>query len=380
MKITHVEIPVKDLYENYHPLESEDEGIYAYDNQLTIRPKYQREFIYSIEKQRAVIDTALNHYPLNTIYWARIPGNRDAGLPEFELLDGQQRILSILRYLTGMFGVAIDPRKKDNLLYYNNLPINLQQQILDYKLQVYICEGSESERLAWFKRINISGEPVNEQELLNATYTGPWLEDAKDYFSRGRNNAIASSAAGYVRGVANRQDYLATALKWIAHRDATTVQEYMAKNQSKKTATPLKNYFNGVIEWAKATFPIERSQLSNVNWGALFNEHGTKDLDPQELEAQIKTLMADDDVTHKVGIYSYVLDPNPKYLNIRAFTESQKTTLYERQQGICPHCKNKFEKREMEADHITPWIKGGKTELSNGQMLCKSCNRTKSST
>ena len=358
MKITLKEITVRDLVNGYQDLA--EDGVTGYGGKLDIRPPYQREFIYKDKQRDAVIDTVNKNFPLNVMYWAVRP---DGGL---EVIDGQQRTISICQYVTGEF--AFD------MLYFHNLPDNKQEQILDYKLMVYFCEGSNSEKLEWFKTINIAGEELTEQELRNAVYHGSWLADAKRYFSK--TGCPAYGLAGeYLAGSAIRQEYLETALEWLSNGN---IEVYMAKHQHDPNASELWLYFKKVIDWVQVTFPAYRKEMKGIAWGELYNAFKDTPLDAQTLEKEISALMQDDDVTNKKGIYAYVLDRKEKHLHIRAFTPSMKRKVYEKQKGICPHCKKHFELEEMEADHITPWHAGGKTEIANCQMLCKECNRRKS--
>ena len=358
MNITLKEITVGDLVKDYQDLA--ENGVTGYGGKLDIRPPYQREFIYKDKQREAVIDTVSKNFPLNVMYWAVRP---DGGL---EVIDGQQRTISICQYVKGDFAF--------NMLYFHNLPADRQEEILNYKLMVYFCEGTDSEKLEWFKTINIAGEELTEQELRNAVYHGSWVYDAKRYFSK--TGCPAYGLAGdYLLGSAIRQDYLETALWWMSKGN---IDIYMANHQHDPNASELWLYFQNVINWVKVTFPVYRKEMKGIEWGDLFNEFGKKAFDAKKLEKEIAALMQDDDVTNKKGIYAYVLDGKEKHLNIRAFTPTQKRKMYEEQRGVCPYCKKHFELSEMEADHITPWHEGGKTELSNGQMLCKDCNRRKS--
>ena len=358
MNITLKEITVDDLVKDYQDLA--EKGVTGYGGKLDIRPPYQREFIYKDKQREAVIDTVSKNFPLNVMYWAVRP---DGGL---EVIDGQQRTISICQYVKGDFAF--------NMLYFHNLPADRQEEILNYKLMVYFCEGTDSEKLEWFKTINIAGEELTEQELRNAVYHGSWVYDAKRYFSK--TGCPAYGLAGdYLLGSAIRQDYLETALWWMSKGN---IDIYMANHQHDPNASELWLYFQNVINWVKVTFPVYRKEMKGIEWGYLFNEFGKKAFDAKKLEKEIAALMQDDDVTNKKGIYAYVLDGKEKHLNIRAFTPTQKRKMYEEQKGVCPYCKKHFELSEMEADHITPWHEGGKTELSNGQMLCKDCNRRKS--
>jgi len=285
------------------------------------------------------------------------------------MLDGQQRTISIGQYVNGDFSL--------NERYFHNLTKEEQNQILDYKLMIYFCEGTDKERLDWFRVINTFGEKVNEQEIRNAVYTGPWLSDAKLKFSKTNCVAylLANDGGKLVNGSPIRQEYLETALSWI---NDGKIEDYMAKHQHDKNADELWQYFQDVIEWVRKTFTNYRKEMKDVAWGKFYNENKDRKFDSKKLEEEIAKLMENEDVTNKKGIYSYILTGEQKHLNIRAFSPKQKREAYERQQGICPVCKKHFEIEEMEADHITPWHEGGKTSADNCQMLCKDDNRRKS--
>ena len=358
MKIELNEISIREVAENY--VDNAEDGVVGYNGKLNIRPKYQREFVYDEKQRNAVIDTIRNGFPLNVMYWVK---NEDG---TYEVLDGQQRTISFCQYINGDF--SIDNRA------FHNLTKTEQDLILDYKLMIYFCEGNDKEKLDWFKIINIAGEKLTDQELRNAVYTGPWLTNAKLHFSK-TNCAAYLMAKDYVNGSPIRQEYLETALSWINYGN---VEEYMSIHQHDPNANELWTYFRNVIEWVKLTFTNYRKEMKGINWGVLYNQFKTNTYDTEKLEQEIQTLMIDDDVTNKKGIYFYVLTRNEKYLNIRAFTESQKRSAYEKQNGICKNCGKHFDIKEMEADHITPWHAGGKTSVDNCQMLCKDCNRRKS--
>src|ERR1035437_1016148 len=361
MKIDLNKISVREVFDGYK--DSAEEGVVAYDGKLDIRPKYQREFVYKPEQRDAVIHTVQHKFPLNVMYWIE----NSAG--NYELLDGQQRTLSICQYVSGDY--SIHDR------YFHNLTKEEKDQILDYELMIYFCDGTDKERIEWFEVINTAGEKLTPQELLNAVYNGPWLSDAKLKFSKTGCVAyhLANDGGALVSGSPIRQEYLETALLWINNGD---VAGYMAKHQHDKNADKLWDYFQGVIAWVRATFTNYRREMNSVDWGELYNEFKDKKLNVGKLETEIKALMQDEDVTKKSGIYEYVLTRNEKYLSIRAFTEKQKREAYERQKGVCAKCKKHFEIEEMEADHTTPWHEGGKTISKNCKMLCKQDNRTKS--
>ena len=358
MKIELHEISVGDVAENY--VDNAEEGVIGYSGKLNIRPKYQREFVYDDKKRNAVLDTIRKDFPLNVMYWVK---NEDG---TFEVLDGQQRTISFCQYVKGEFSV-------DNRAFHN-LTETEKQQILDYKLMVYFCEGNDKEKLDWFKIINIAGEKLTDQELRNAVYTGTWLTAAKSIFSKS-NCAAYLLSKEYVNGSPIRQEILQTALDWIGNGE---IEKYMSIHQHDPNANELWTYFRNVIEWVQLTFTNYRKEMKGIAWGGLYdNFHGDM-FDAAKIEQEIQTLMMDDDVTNKKGIYSYILTRNERHLSIRAFTDSQKRAAYERQKGICVKCGEHFDLSGMEADHITPWSIGGKTTPDNCQMLCKECNRRKS--
>lgn len=358
MDIELKEITVRDLTNGYQ--DNAENGVVGYGGKLDIRPPYQREFIYKDKQRDAVIDTITKDFPLNVMYWAV----RDDG--NFEVIDGQQRTISICQYVEGVFAF--------NNLYFHNLQNDKQKQILDYKLMVYLCNGTDSERLQWFETINIAGEKLTDQELRNAVYSGSWVSDAKRHFSKNGCPAYGIGSK-YLKGTPIRQDYLETAIKWISNNH---IEQYMALHQNKPNANELWLYFQSVINWVMAVFPKYRKEMKGIAWGFLYNDFKNKNFDSAKLEAEISTLMQDDDITNRSGIYTYVLTREEKYLNIRAFSDNQKRVAYERQKGICPMCGEHFEINEMEGDHITPWHDGGKTNAENCQMLCKDDNRRKS--
>ena len=260
---------------------------------------------------------------------------------------------------------------------FHNLTPEEQEQIMNYNLMIYHCEGKDKEKLDWFKIINIAGEKLTDQELRNAVYTGPWLSDAKLKFSKTNCAAylLANDGGSLVSGSPIRQEYLETALSWINNEQ---IEGYMAKHQHDKNADELWQSFQDVIHWVRKTFPNYRKEMASVNWGELYNEFKSKELDSEKLDKEVKKLMQDEDVTKKSGIYPYVLTKKERYLSVRAFTQNMKREAYERREGVCVNCKEHFEIEEMEADHINPWHDGGKTIADNCQMLCKQDNRTKS--
>ncbi len=362
MKIELKEITVRELTAGY--ADNAENGVVGYGGRLDIRPPFQREFIYKDKQRDAVINTVTKDFPLNVMYWAV----RDDG--NFEVIDGQQRTISVCQFVEGDFSVKIGSFPENRA--FHNLQNDEQKQVLDYKLMVYICSGADSEKLEWFKTINIAGEKLTDQELRNAVYAGPWVSDAKRYFSKNNRPKIGDD---YLGGSANRQEYLETAINWISEGN---IESYMSKKQHEPHATELWLYFQGVINWVKAVFPKYRKEMKGIEWGFLYNEFGNQSHNPVKLEEEIARLMEDEDVGSKKGIYTYVLTRKEKHLNIRAFSPNQKREAYEKQKGLCPVCKNHFEIGEMEGDHITPWHEGGKTTAVNCQMLCKEDNRRKS--
>ncbi|AYJ33017.1 DUF262 domain-containing protein [Corynebacterium xerosis] len=392
MNIEPHNIPVRDVVKNY--VDSNIGGVSGYNGQLDIRPPYQREFVYKEQQRQAVIDTILRGFPLNVFYWAE---NRDpqAADPDatdanglrtsskFEILDGQQRTISICQYVAGDFSVPIDGRP----MAFHNLTKDVQDSILDYQLMTYICEGDDQSKLGWFKTINIAGERLTDQELRNAVYTGTWLTHAKSIFSK-PGGAAVGLAGKYLKGAPIRQEFLETAIAWKAG-GPKHIDQYMSDHQHDPTANELWTYFQNVIWWAQQTFTTYRKEMKGLPWGPLYDAHGQENLDPAALERRISELIRDPDVTNHKGIYSYVLDGNVNHLSIRDFDNRQRAAAYERQEGLCANgdrCLTPgnddgtqvFQLSDMHADHITPWSKGGKTVDENCQMLCAPCNRKKS--
>ena len=361
MKIELNKILIRDVVEGYE--DSAEEGVVAYDGKLDIRPKYQREFVYDGKQRDAVLETIKQGFPLNVMYWMV----KDDGY--YEMLDGQQRTISIGQYVTGDFSI--------NDRYFDNLTPEEQNQILDYELMIYFCDGTDKERLDWFRTINIAGEKLTDQELRNAVYTGPWLSDAKLKFSKTNCAAylLANDGGSLLKGSPIRQEYLETALSWI---NDGSVAGYMAIHQHDKDANELWEYFQSVIEWVRKTFTQYRKEMAKVNWGELYNQFKDKKLNPKKLEEEIHEVMQNEYVTSKSGIYPYVLTRKEKYLSVRKFDDKMKREAYERQKGICVKCNKHFDMQEMEADHIKPWHEGGSTTADNCQILCKEDNRIKS--
>lgn len=362
MKIELNEITVREVAEGY--LDHAEEGIVGYGGKLDIRPKYQREFVYDEKKRNAVIDTIRKSFPLNVMYWVVT----DEGT--YEVLDGQQRTISFCQYVSGDFSIPVDGHP----MAFHNLPKTLQDQILEYELMIYFCSGTDVEKLDWFRIINIAGERLTDQELRNAVYTGPWLSQAKTVFSK-PNCAASLLSSKYVKGRPIRQELLQTALSWLSDGK---VEQYMSDHQHDPNANELWAYFQAVIHWVELTFTTYRGDMmKGVDWGGLYNQFKDTVYDTDKLEAEIQELILDPDVTSQKGIYAYVLTRDEKHLAIRGFSDLDRRKAYEKQKGICPKCRKHFQIGEMEADHITPWSKGGKTELKNCQMLCLEDNRRK---
>lgn len=358
MKIELKEITVRELTEGYQ--DHNEAGVTGYGGKLDIRPPYQREFIYKDKQRDAVIDTITKDFPLNVMYWAvREDGN-------FEVIDGQQRTISVCQYVNSDFAYMFR--------YFHNLLPDEKQQILNYKLMIYLCSGTDSERLNWFKTINIAGEKLTEQELRNAVYAGSWVSDAKRYFSK-TGCAAHGIGSDYLNGSAIRQDYLEAAIKWISEGN---IEVYMSNHQHDPNASALWIYFQSVMTWVSTTFTKKRKFMKGVDWGFLYNKYKDEKFDTKKIEDETACLILDDDVTCKSGIYPYILTRNEKFLSIRGFSDSIKQKVYEKQKGRCPICGKTFEITSMEADHITPWHEGGKTLEENCQMLCKDDNRRKS--
>ena len=372
MKIELHQIPIRDIVEDYR--DHSEEGVFGYGGQLNIRPPYQREFVYKEKQRDAVIDSIFKGFPLNVFYWVV---NED-GI--YELLDGQQRTVSLSQYASGDFSVLVSGNRKG----FDNLTTDERERFLDYELMVYFCEGTDSEKLDWFRIINIAGEKLTDQELLNAVYSGPWLTHAKSIFSK-TGGAAYGLGDKYLTGAPIRQDYLETALKWISDGK---IEDYMAAHQHDQNANELWSYFRIVLNWVEDTFVVYRKEMKGIAWGPLYDRYGKDPVDTGALEAEVNALMADDEVKSKKGIYTYVLTRDEKHLSLRQFDNTARRGAWTRQNGHCANgkkCKTPgnsdgmmtFELSEMDADHIVPWSKGGKTTPENCQMLCIACNRSK---
>lgn len=367
MKIELKSIPIRDLIAGYS--NDPDNGVRAYGGKLDVRPPYQREFRYDEKQKRAVVETIMKGFPLNIMYWSECEDDT------FEMIDGQQRTLSICEFFTHDFNIVEENGR--GTLYFGTLTKEEQERFLDYELTVYFCSGTDKEKLDWFRVINIAGEKLLDQELRNAVYVGPFVTDARRHFSK---NGCPAYKVGsdYMTGKLEEQAYLETVLRWAARKDGLNkIDEYMAIHQFDPNANKLWAYYMQVITWVKSTFIKYRKEMKGLDWGALYDEFGENIYDTASLEKRIHDLMEDDEIMKKSGIYRYVLSGDLRDLSFRTFDKKQKREAYERQQGICVHCKQHFELEEMEADHITPWKEGGTTVAENCQMLCRNCNRIK---
>lgn len=384
MIIEELKYKIRNIVKGY--VDDDENGVRAFSGCLDVRPPYQREFVYDDDKQKKVIDTVMKSFPLNVFYWGTtgISG-------QFELIDGQQRTLSICKFVNGEF--SIEYNGNDTL--FSSLPIDIQNAILDFELTIYKCDGTDAEKLAWFETINIASEPLTPQELRNAVYTGTWLSDAKRYFSK--TNCPAVNLGGdYLKGVPNRQEILEEVLKWISDAHSMKIDEYMTEHKNDLDAQELWNYFQDVIRWVRGTFGVPTKEMKSVRWGILYNryheQHYVDESDKilctidgvsclhtkLELLEEIASLQEDDEVTSRQGIYEYVLSGDERKLSIRKFPDKIKIKKYKQQGGKCALCQRPFNLDDMVADHITPWSKGGKTVEGNCQLLCVDCNSKKS--
>lgn len=368
MDITLHNIKVRDLVEGYE--DKEEEGVLAYADRLVVRPPYQREFIYNETQQMAVIDTILKGYPLNVMYWAK----REDGT--FEIIDGQQRTLSICKFYANCFNIKINGSER----YFSNLEGCREHDLfMNYELTVYICEGDRDEKLEWFKTINIAGEKLTNQELRNAAYAGTFVTDAKRYFSKTACTAY-KIGSDYLTGTPIRQDYLETAIRWHTRSlGEGSIENYMAKHANDVNANLLKQYYAAVIEWAKCNFDVKKFKkiVKGVDWGLLYDNYHGKTLDVDALAAEISKLIMDSEVQKKLGIIPYVLTRDERTLGLRTFPDDMKLEAYEAQGHKCKCCGKEFDFSDMDGDHILPWSKGGKTIRENLQMLCRKCNQEK---
>lgn len=375
---------VKELCEGFSYSETDGKGLYGLAGKLTIQPEYQRNYLYSenkSEKEVAVIDSVLKKYPLGLLYFNKLPDGR------LEVLDGQQRITSLGRYLIGKFSVM----KNGDPYKFKTLNEDERQLIENTKLLVYICEGTETEIKEWFEIINIGGIVLNDQEKLNAIYSGPFVSAARKEFSN-KEDAHIQKWSCYISGSANRQEYLQEALRWVSHGN---IKNYMQEHRRDTNINELKLYFNDVISWIERTFDNVYPKMKGLNWGELYEKYHNNPYDHVEVSKKVKELYNDPCVKDNKNVFEYVLDgcKDTKLLNVRVFDENTKNRVYNRQTdeakekhiSNCPLCaighdanKEKiWTQKEMDADHVLAWSKGGATDESNCQMLCKTHNRAK---
>lgn len=386
MKATlRTEITVKDICDGFVYNELEGKGLFGLSGKLTIQPEYQRNYIYAADggkRENAVIESVLKEYPLGLIYFNKIPGGR------FEVLDGQQRVTSIGRFLTDKFTIKDND---GNEQYFSGMPKDKKDRILCANLLIYECEGQESEIKEWFKTINIAGVPLNEQELLNAVYSGKFVTLAKETFSNSQNSNIQKWGA-YVKGTPLRQDFLACALDWVSKGN---VSDYMSGHRTDANINELKNYFTSVIDWVSTLFTDVEKEMCGVEWGRLYETYRKQSYSPSAVSAEVQSLYASPYVKSRKGVFEYVLGGSidSKLLDIRVFDEATKKVVYKTQtakakvklESNCSHCaighdankQKMWPIADMEADHVAAWSKGGGTDIKNCQMLCKPHNRSK---
>ena len=384
MEIKRIAVTINDLCAGYvNDSETDiEQGVYAYGGKLCVRPAFQRAFVYDRKQENAVIDTALKGFPLNVMYWV------DNGDGTYDCLDGQQRTISLCNFVDGIThfkGSWLNGGKETYLHTIERIDPERTKAFLNYELEVYVCKGTKAERMEWFRTINIAGEELYEQELRNANYVGKWLTDAKRHFSKASPASTVKCPAERVGGQytnknANRQEILAQVISWIVDSDKDEdICQYMEDHVNDNDASELWTYFNNVIDWVKEIFPgVYDKGMASVNWGKLYNHYGDEDLDPDEISAKFDELIefkATKELDVSVAkICEYCITRDDKLLKHRQFSEPQRSTLYKRQNGICPDCGEHFIKAEMQAHHIVPWYNGGLTDLSNGVMLCKECH------
>lgn len=391
MKTELKQYTVEQICDGFEYNELEGKGLYGLSGKLTIQPEYQRNYIYADgKKDVAVIESVLKGYPLGLIYFNR---NSEPKFPQtqLEVLDGQQRITSLGRFVKNKFAVKINGIEQ----IFDGLNEGLQRKILDTKLLIYICEGegenAEDEIKEWFKTINIVGVPLNEQEKLNAIFSGEFVTLCKAEFSNSQNSQIQRWDS-YVKGPANRQQYLATALEWVSKGN---VEAYMSAHRRDTNIDEIKTYFNTVIDWIDSKFDDVYSEMQGLNWGELYERFHSHPYDHTQISARVRELMNDDYVGNRRGIFEYVLGgcQDTKLLNVRLFDKQTMRKVYDLQtakakaEGVsnCPYCAighdqnahRIWKPEEMDADHVTAWSKGGSTDISNCQMLCKTHNRAK---
>ena len=383
--ILKTNITIKDICDGFVYNDLEGKGLFGLSGKLTIQPEYQRNYIYASDdgkREMAVIESVLKGYPIGLIYFNTVPENN------WEVLDGQQRITSLGRFVTGKFAIKDE---NDMQQYFDSMAKEKQAKILETKLLIYECEGTESEIKEWFKTINIAGVPLNNQELLNAVYSGPFVTKAKEEFSNSQNSNIQKWST-YISGSANRQAFLERALDWVSKGN---VSDYMSKHRQDSNIDELKKYFNSVIEWVSSIFTDVEDEMCGLEWGRLYETYHNKAYNPQKVSAEVHKLYNDPHIKNRKGIFEYILggSVNMNLLDIRFFDDATKKAVYTKQTNQvknkgtsnCPHCaighdahKSKiWSFNDMEADHVSAWAKGGATSVKNCQMLCKTHNRAK---
>lgn len=379
------EITVKEISDGFVYSELEGKGLFGLSGKLTIQPEYQRNYIYASEggkREVAVIESILKGYPIGLIYFNKVNDSN------FEVLDGQQRITSIGRFVTNKFAIK-DENGNEQL--FGGFALDKKNKILNTKLLIYECEGTESEIKEWFRTINIAGVPLNSQELLNAVYSGPFVTLSKEEFSNSKNSNIQKWSA-YISGSANRQDFLERALEWVSK---DYVSEYMSRHRFDNKITELKDYFTSVIDWVSTVFTDVESEMKGLEWGRLYETYRKQPYNSKTVSDEVKKLYGDPYVKNRRGIFEYILggSTDTKLLEVRVFDDAIKKSVYTKQtakaeeKGVsnCPLCalghesnKTKIWKlTEMDADHVTAWSKGGATDIKNCEMLCKMHNRAK---
>lgn len=386
MKTTlRTDLTVRDICDGFVYNELEGKGLFGMGGRLVIQPEYQRNYIYADgKKDVAVIESALAGYPLGLIYFNKIDDDH------FEVLDGQQRITSLGRFVTDKFAIKDEHGMQQ---IFSGLSSDLQKRVLKTPLLVYVCEGEEQEIRNWFRTINIAGIPLNNQEILNAVFSGPFITRCKEEFSNSQNTHIQKWSA-YISGAVNRQDYLAAALEWLC-KDRKEVELYLSRHRYDTQINELKMHFNTVIDWASTVFVDVESEMRGLEWGRLYETYHRNPYNPSEVAKRVKALYADPYVKNRKGIFEYILggEQDHKLLDVRVFDEATKKSVYRRQTAAavdsglsnCPHCaigheanRSKIWKlNEMDADHVAAWSKGGATDINNCQMLCKTHNRAK---
>ena len=354
----------------------------AYGGKLCVRPAFQRAFVYDKKQENAVIDTAMKGFPLNIMYWV------DNGDGTYDCLDGQQRTISLCNFVDGISNFEapwFNGGKKNYIHTIQRIDPDMYERFMNYELEVYVCKGEKAERMEWFRTINIAGEELYPQELRNANYVSSWLTDAKKYFSQANPTSTAKCPAErlggqYTNKNANRQEILAQVISWRVGSDKDEdICQYMEDHINDTDASDLWDYFNNVIDWINEIFPgVYEKGMNSVNWGALYNVYGEEDLDPDDICSKFDELIefkASKELDVSVAkIVEYCITRDEKLLKHRQFSEAQRSTLYNRQKGICPDCGQHYLKADMHAHHVIPWYNGGMTDLSNGVMLCKECH------